>query len=224
MKVKDWPVGERPREKLLTRGAEALSDAELLALFIRTGTKGHTALDIGRALLNHFGSLRQLLDAPTRELLRQPGLGPAKVVELQAALELGRRHLGEHLSRQDVFRNPADTRRYVATRLRGLPQEVFAALLLDNQHQLIRYEELSRGTIDSAAVHPREVVKHCLQHNAAAVIFAHNHPSGLAEPSSADRSLTRRLADALALVDIRTLDHLVVGEGEICSFAERGWL
>lgn len=224
MKVKDWPAGERPREKLLAQGAAALSDAELLALFIRTGTKGHTALDISRALLNHFGSLRQLLDTPTKELLRQRGLGPAKVVELQAALELGRRHLGEHLSRQDVFRNPGDTRRYVAARLRGLPQEVFAALLLDNQHQLIRYEELSRGTIDSAAVHPREVVKQCLQHNAAAVIFAHNHPSGIAEPSAADRSLTRRLADALALVDIRTLDHLVVGEGEICSFAERGWL
>lgn len=224
MKVKDWPATERPREKLLNHGASALSDAELLALFIRTGTKGRTALDLARTLLNHFGSLRQLLDAPTRELLHQPGLGPAKVVELQAALELGRRHLAESLSRQDVFRNPGDTRRFVSARLRGQAQEVFAALLLDNQHQLIRYAELSRGTIDSATVHPREVVKHCLQHNAAAVIFAHNHPSGVAEPSAADRSLTRRLADALALVDIRTLDHLVVGEGEVCSFAERGWL
>lgn len=220
----DWPAAERPREKLLARGEHSLSDAELLALFIHTGRPGKTALDIARELLSHFGGLRPLLESSRAELTAVPGIGDARYVLLRAALELGRRHLDDRLRRSDCFNSPGDTRRYVQARLRHHPREVFSVLFLDNQHQLIACEDLFTGTIDSASVYPREVVQRALALNAAAVILAHNHPSGIAEPSQADRRLTQRLVDALQLVDIRTLDHLVVGDGDTVSFAERGWL
>lgn len=224
MPITDWPTAERPREKLLARGAAALSDAELLAIFLRTGVRGRTAVDLARDLLTDFGGLRPLLEADLATFCRRRGLGPAKFVQLQAVLEMGRRHLWERLSRGEALGGPEDTRRFLTARLRQYPHEVFACLFLDNRHRVIAFEELFRGTIDAASVYPREVVRRTLDHNAAAVILAHNHPSGVAEPSRADESLTRRLRDALALVDVRVLDHVVVGDGETVSFAERGLL
>ncbi|CAL1239290.1 RadC family protein [Candidatus Methylocalor cossyra] len=224
MPITDWPYEERPREKLLQRGPEALSDAELLAIFLRTGIKGKTAVDLARDLLAQFGSLRALLESDFDRFSRSPGLGVAKYVQLQAVLEMARRHLEEHLQRGGALTSPALTRRYLASRLRGYPHEVFGCLFLDSQNRVIAFEELFRGTIDGASVYPREVVKKALDRNAAAVIFAHNHPSGVAEPSEADRHLTARLKQALALVDIRVLDHFVVGDGEPYSFAEHGLL
>jgi DNA repair protein RadC len=222
MSIKDWPLAERPREKLLQRGPAALSDAELLAIFLRTGVSGRTAVDLARELLTQFGGLRPLLEADRRRFCDARGLGQAKYVQLQATLELARRHLLATLDRSDVLTSPDATRRYLASQLRDRPQEVFAALFLDNRHRVIAFEELFFGTIDGASVHPREVVRRALSHNAAALILAHNHPSGVAEPSRADESITRRLKDALALVDIRVLDHLIVGDGQMVSLAERG--
>ncbi len=224
MPINDWPENERPREKLITHGAGALSDAELLALFIRTGIRRQSALDLARDWLGVFGSLRGFMDASARELMALPGLGPAKYAELQAALELGRRHLASDLSRSDVMSSPETTGRYLSARLRSLRYESFVVLFLDSQHRLINCEELFRGTLDSCSVHPRIVVERALQQNAAAVILAHNHPSGVAEPSGADRHLTERLRQALDLIEVRVLDHLVIGEGRPTSFAERGWL
>ena len=222
MTIRDWPAAERPREKLLHQGAAALSDAELLAIFLRTGVPGKDAVTLARELLQTHNGLRGLLGLGARELGTAPGLGPAKYVQLQAALEMARRHYLDRLRRDNVLSNPDDTRRYLHARLSHHPHEVFACLFLDNRHAVIECEELFRGTLDSAAVHPREVVKAALAHNAAAVILAHNHPSGVAEPSQADSALTRRLREALALVDIRVLDHLVIGAGETVSLAERG--
>lgn len=222
MTIRDWPAAERPREKLLQRGAAALSDAELLAIFLRTGMPGKDAVTLARELLQAHDGLRGLLGLDARELDTAPGLGPAKYVQLQAALEMARRHYLDRLRRDSVLCNPDDTRRYLHARLSHHPHEVFACLFLDNRHAVIECEELFRGTLNSAAVHPREVVKAALAHNAAAVILAHNHPSGVAEPSQADTALTRRLREALALVDIRVLDHLVIGAGEAVSLAERG--
>ncbi len=222
MAITDWPREERPREKLLLKGAAALSDAELLAIFLRTGVVGKTAVDLARELLDEYGSLRPLLEADHRRFCRSKGLGSAKYVQLQATLEMARRHLGEKISRGDALTNPDDTRRYLCARLRHRPQEVFACLFLDNRHRLIQYEELFQGTINGASVHPREIVRRSLHHNAAALIVAHNHPSGIAEPSSADEQLTRRLKESLALIDVRLLDHIIIGEGEAVSFAERG--
>jgi DNA repair protein RadC len=224
MAINDWPEGERPREKLLAQGANALSDAELLAIFLRTGIVGKSAVDLARDLLVRFGSLRALLAASREDFCAAKGLGMAKYVQLQAVLVIARRHLGEQLEQRDALRDPAATRRYLQAQLRDRSCEVFGALFLDNQHQVIRFEELAQGTLDAASVYPREVVKAALRVGAAAVIFAHNHPSGIAEPSAADRSLTERLKAALALVDIRVLDHFVIGEGTPVSFAERGWL
>lgn len=224
MPITDWPQDERPREKLMARGPESLSDAELLAIFLRTGIRGMTAVDLGRDLIQRFGSLGRMLSATPAEFCESPGMGPAKYAELQASLELGRRYLAETASRDGVLRSPGDTRNYIAMKLQHRPQEVFLGLFLDSQHRIIACEELFYGTIDSASVHPREVVRRAMAHNAAAMIFAHNHPSGIAEPSSADRNITDRLAKALELVDIRTLDHIVVGHGQTTSFAERGWL
>jgi DNA repair protein RadC len=222
MAIRDWPAAERPREKLLQRGAGALSDAELLAIFLRTGVVGMSAVDLARQLIGDFGGLRPLLEADCRNFCRHKGLGEAKYVQLQATLELARRHLLATLQRGDALTSPDDTRRFLAARLRGYGHEVFAALFLDNRHRVIAFEELFSGTIDGASVHPREVVKRALAHNAAALILAHNHPSGVAEPSRADESITRRLREALGLVEIRVLDHLIVGDGEIVSLAERG--
>lgn len=224
MAITDWPLAERPREKLLEKGPQSLSDAELLAIFLRTGLQGVTAVDLARRLLSEFGSLRQLLEADLAGFSAHKGLGPAKFAQLQAVLEMGRRHLWEQLQRGEPLSNPEATRRYLQARLRDYPHEVFACLLLDNRHRVIAFEEMFRGTIDAASVYPREVVKLALARNAAALIVAHNHPSGVAEPSRADEHLTRRLKDALALVDIRLLDHFVIGDGEVVSFAERGLL
>ncbi len=224
MRINDWPAEERPREKLFAQGAAALSNAELLALLVGHGQAGLNAVDLARVALAHFGSLRKLLDAPPARLAALPGWGPARAARLRAVVELSRRQLGEDLHRQDKLRSPADTRDFLRARLRGYDHEVFAVLFLDNQHRVITYEELFTGTLDSCSVHPREVVKRSLAHGAGAVIFAHNHPSGVAEPSGADRQITRRLQEALALVEVRTLDHLVIGDGEPVSFAERGWL
>lgn len=224
MAITDWPETERPREKLLARGAASLSDAEILALFIRTGTKGRTALDLARDWLTHFGSLRGLLEAGPESLATLPGLGPARYAELQAALELGQRHIASTLERDDVMASPEATRHYLSLRLRGRRREVFAVLFLDTQHRLIAFEELFHGTLDSCSVHPRQVVERALTLNAAAVILAHNHPSGVVEPSAADRHITDRLRQSLELIEVRVLDHFVVGEGRAASFAERGWL
>ncbi|MGV6815856.1 MAG: RadC family protein [Thiotrichales bacterium] len=221
MAINHWPAEERPREKLLQRGAEALSDAELLAIFLRTGTRGKSAVDLARDLLSEAGSLRALLSMNLETFCRIHGMGQAKYVQLQAVIEMASRHLQESLVRENAFTNPGDARRYVQQRLREYPHEVFACLFLDTRHRLITYEELFTGTIDGASVHPREVVRQAIKHNAAAVIFAHNHPSGIAEPSSADRQITERLKTALSYVDVRVLDHIVVGD-EPVSMAERG--
>lgn len=224
MAIKDWPADERPREKLLQHGASILSDAELLAIFLRTGVTGLSAVELARKLLANFGSLRALLDADQTQFCHHHGLGPAKFSQLQAVLEMSRRHMESTLSRGDVLADATTTKHYLQQRLRAYPYEVFACLFLDNKHRMIAFDELFRGTIDAANVYPREVVKQALAHNAAAVIFAHNHPSGIAEPSEADFAITDRLKLALATVDIRVLDHIVVGDGEIISFAEIGKL
>jgi len=222
--IRDWPAGERPREKLLSGGPACLSDAELLAIFLRTGARGQSAVDLARELLIGFGGLRGLLTADLVSFSALPGLGPVKYTQLQAGLELARRHLEENLRRGPALSSPEAVRRFLRARLRDLPHEVFCCLYLDNRNRVIGFEELFRGTIDGASVHPREVVKHALARNAAALILAHNHPSGIAEPSQADEVITRRLKSALALVDIRVHDHLVVGDSACVSFAERGLL
>ena len=224
MSITDWPADERPREKLVQRGAAALSDAELVAIFLRTGVKGKTAVDLARELLVRFGSLRAILEADQKTFCASPGLGDAKFTLLQATMEMARRHLRERLDRGDAITSPEDTKRYIVSRLRGYQQEVFACLFLDNRHRVISFDEMFYGTIDGASVHPREVVKRALAHNSAALILSHNHPSGVAEPSHADQRLTHRLQEALSLVDVRVLDHIVVGDGEVVSFAERGLL
>jgi DNA repair protein RadC len=222
MAISNWPSAERPREKLIVHGAKSLSDAELLAIFLRTGVTGKTAVDLARELLTVFGGLRPLLEADRQRFCSHHGLGDAKFAQLQALLEIARRHLQEQLYRGDALENPEATRQFLSSRLRHLPYEVFACLFLDNRHRVIDFEELFRGTIDGASVHPREVVRRALHHNAAAIILAHNHPSGIAEPSRADVQLTRRLVESLSLVDVRVLDHVVVGDGCGVSFAERG--
>lgn len=222
--IRDWPHDERPREKLINHGPQRLSDAELLAIFLRTGVAGLSAVDLGRELLQTFGGLRELLTAEASTLCQQRGLGTAKYAQLVAALELGRRVMGQNLKRGAAFGKPNEVREYLIARLRDLPHEVFACLFLDTRHRVIEFTELFRGTLDGASVYPREVVRAALTRNAAAVIFTHNHPSGVAEPSTADRQLTERLKQALALVDVRVLDHFVVGDGVAVSFAERGWL
>jgi len=224
MTIRDWPAEERPREKLLARGSGALSDAELLALFIGSGRRGLTAVDLGRELLGTTGGLRQLLALEPAALARQPGLGNAKACRLHAALELGRRYLASELQRSETLLSPAACAEYLRARILAYPYEVFACLFLDNRHRVIAFEELFRGSIDGASVHPREVVRRCLTLNAAAVIFAHNHPSGVAEPSQADREITHELKRALALIEVRVLDHFIVGDGAPVSFAERGLL
>lgn len=222
MAISEWPEHERPREKLLQRGPAALSDAELLAIFIRTGVRGKTAVDVARALLIRYGSLRELLAAAPEELCEAPGLGEAKYVQLQASLEMGRRFLAEKLTRQVLLGSTQDTKEYLQAQLRDRMNEVFCVLFLDNRHRVLTFEELFQGTLNGTAVYPREIIKRALKHNAAAVILVHNHPSGVAEPSRADELLTTRLKEALTLVDIRLLDHLVVGDGEMVSFSERG--
>jgi len=214
--IQNWPAEERPREKLILRGASSLSDAELLAIFIRSGTAGRTAVDLARELLNRFGSLRGLLGAGLNDVTGVPGLGPAKFAQLKAVLELAQRYLGESVRPGQPLSDPDAVRQFLAARLRDLRHEVFCCLLLDNRHRVLAFEQLFRGTINGAAVFPREIVKQALARNAVAVILVHNHPSGVAEPSRADTALTRQVKEAL--------DHLIVGDGEIASFCERGLL
>ena len=224
MAIRDWPSEERPREKLLDKGAGALSDAELLAILLRTGIAGHSAVDLAREILMSFRSLRRLIAADRARFCAHPGLGPARYAELQAAAEISRRQLAESLRAGPSMASPRATGEYLRAKLRDLEHEVFCCLYLDNRHRLIQFEELFRGTIDGASVHPREIVKLALQRNCAAVIVAHNHPSGIAEPSRADELITQRVKEALALVDIRLLDHIIVGDGASVSLAERGLL
>ncbi|MES9832185.1 MAG: DNA repair protein RadC [Candidatus Thiodiazotropha sp. LLP2] len=224
MPITDWPDDERPREKLLHKGASTLSDAELLAIFLRTGIKGVTAVDLARNLLSEFGGLGALLRADQSRFCQAKGMGQAKFAQIQASLEISRRYLHEQMQQTDSLTNPQQTQHYLHTKLRHYPYEVFACLFLDNRHRVICYEELFRGTINGASVHPREVVKRALEHNAAALIFAHNHPSGIVEPSRADQTITEQLKSALALVDIRVLDHIIIGEGRPASLAERGMI
>lgn len=221
MAITDWPDEEKPREKLLAKGAHSLSDAELLAIFLRTGIRGKSAVDLARDLLTDFGSLQQLLTADFKTFTSHKGLGSAKFAQLQAVLTLASRHLKESLKNQTEFTSPAQTKQYCKMMLHNKPYEVFACLMLDNRHKLIEFRELFRGTIDGASVYPREVVKQALDDNAAAVILVHNHPSGEATPSQADKNITIKLKDALALMDIRVLDHLIVGD-QVCSMAELG--
>ncbi|HKU16150.1 MAG TPA: DNA repair protein RadC [Steroidobacteraceae bacterium] len=224
MSIRQWPEGERPREKLLELGPSVLTEAELLAILLQTGVRGHSALDVARELLVEFGSLRSLLTAERVRLCEARGLGPARYVLLQASLELARRHYQELMTNGSTLIDPLAVRTFLQMRLRDLPYEVFCCLWLDTRHRVISFDELFRGTLDGATVHVREVVKQALARNAASVIVAHNHPSGVAEPSVADQMLTGRLKEALALMDVRLLDHLVIGDGVCESFAERGLL
>ena len=221
MAITDWPLQERPRERLLALGPGSLADAELVAILLRTGVKGKSAVDLARQLLARFGSVSALLEAGSTDA-EMPGLGGAKLAQLKAALELARRALKEEISSRDALSSPRAVRDYLRLTLAGREQEVFAVLLLDAQHRVIACEELFQGTLTQTSVYPREVVKCALKHNAAAVIFAHNHPSGIAEPSHADEILTRSLKSALALVDIQVLDHFIVAGARTMSFAERG--
>jgi len=224
MRIRDWPADERPREKLLARGSAALSDAELLALFLGSGLRGRDAVTTARELLRDHGPLRPLLDRSPAQLAALPGLGPARACTLAAALEVGRRHLHADLERGAALSDPAAAGRCFSQHLRGLPHEAFAALFLDTRHRTLGFEILATGTVDGAEVHPREVVRRALACNAAAVIVGHNHPSGNPEPSAADRAVTARLKQALALVDLRLLDHFVIGDGPPVSLAARGWV
>jgi DNA repair protein RadC len=224
MSIRDWPAQERPREKLLAMGPARLTDAELLAVLFGSGCRGTSAVDLGGQLIRHFGSLRGLMTADRGRCSSTPGLGSRRYGLLQAALELSRRHYHQEVAAGPALESPGATRSFLIAQLRDLPYEVFCCLFLDNRHRLIAFQELFRGTIDGASVHPREVVREALGRNAAAVILAHNHPSGVAEPSQADELITLRLREALALVDIRVLDHLIVGDSRCASFAERGLL
>ena len=224
MSIHQWPSSERPREKLIEQGAQALSDAELLAIFLRVGVKGKSAVDLGRQLVTEFGGIRGVMDASRKDLCKVPGLGETKYAQLHAALEIGRRYLAEQIKRGPALKNSLATIDYLKLKLQHLGHEVFACLFLGSNNQVIKYEELSHGTVDSAHVYSRHVVKRAVALDANAVIFAHNHPSGISEPSQADRHLTEQLQDALRTVDVRVIDHLVIGDGEPVSFANRGWL
>lgn len=220
----DWPKQERPREKLLSQGAGSLSDSELLAIFLRTGIKGISAIDLARELLSQFGSLRALFNASEAEFCQTKGLGQAKFAQLKASLEMSQRSLAQRIDKFDAFNSVEQTQTYLIAKLRDQPQEVFVMLSLDSQHRLIKYRPMFYGTIDSASVYPRVLVQQALQDNAAAIILAHNHPSGVAEPSQADKSITQRIIQAFNLLDIKVLDHFVVGDGVAVSFAQRGLL
>lgn len=224
MAITDWPAGERPREKLLERGAGVLTDAELLAIFLRVGMPGKSAVDLARELLVRFNGLNRLFASSLAEFSVVPGMGPAKYAQLQAVLEMSKRALGEEMRHGDALNSPQTVRKFLQLKMRGLDHEVFMAVYLDSQNRVLAAPELFRGTLTQTSVYPREVVKQALAWNAAGVILAHNHPSGVAEPSQSDRWLTDQLKAALALVDVRVLDHFIVAGHEGLSFAERGWL
>ena len=224
MSIKEWPEASRPREKLLLNGAQTLSDSELLAIFLRTGIPGLDAVGLAQSILNRFGSLTSLFSADQQQFCEGPGLGPAKFAQLQAVLEMSRRYLKDELLAKPSLSSPSDTRQFLLSQMSGLKSEQFGCIWLNAQNQVIKFETLFNGTIDAAAVYPREVVSAALKCNAAAVILAHNHPSGIAEPSHADQIITKRLETALQTIDVRLLDHMVVGQGIVVSFAERGLL
>lgn len=224
MSITEWPEDERPRERLLNQGAAALSDAELVAIFLRVGVKGKSAVDLARELVVQFGSLNGLFSASEADLCAVHGMGQAKFVQLQAVLEMAKRALVEDIKLTDALASPKAVRDYLKLTLARLPHEVFVAVFLTSQNRVIVVEEIFRGTLTQTSVYPREIVKLALAHNAASVIFAHNHPSGEASPSGADRALTKTLADALALVDVRVLDHFIVAPGASLSFAEQGMI
>lgn len=224
MAIADWPAAERPREKLLNAGAQVLSDAELLAIFLRTGRRGRSAVDLARELLSEFGSLNALCAADRRKLCAVPGLGAAKFAQLQAGLELARRALSSELAERSVLGSPREVRDYLRISLQNLSHEAFLGIFLDTRNRVIATEELARGSLTSASVYPREVVKRALHHNAASMIFAHNHPTGDTEPSAADRALTATLQDALKLIEVSVLDHFIVAGDGILGFKERGLL
>ncbi|HDS1737267.1 MULTISPECIES: DNA repair protein RadC [Pseudomonas] len=224
MNIREWPVNERPREKLLHKGAGSLSDAELLAVLLGSGVAGQNVVDLARGLLGRFGGLRQFLEAQRSAVLQAPGMGPVKYAQLQALLEIGRRYLDETIERAPALESPLAVRRYLKSMLRHEPSEVFGCLFLDSKHRPLAFEILFRGTIDRASIYPREVVRRSLLHNAAALILCHNHPSGNCEPSQDDVHMTLSLKRGLALIDVRVLDHVIIGDGEPLSMLEHGWL
>ncbi|MEC4559518.1 RadC family protein [Pseudomonas inefficax] len=224
MNIREWPAEERPREKLLQRGAGSLTDAELLAVFLGSGVRGRNVVELARGLLVKFGGLRQLLEADREAFVGELGLGPVRYSQLQALLEIGRRHLATSIERESAMDSPATVRRYLKSMLRHEVSEVFGCLFLDTKHRPLAFEILFRGTIDRASVYPREVVRRALLHNAAALILCHNHPSGNSEPSQDDVHLTLSLKRGLALIDVRVLDHIIIGDGEPLSMVEHGWI
>ena len=224
MAITDWPANERPREKLLTQGAKTLSDAELLAIFLRVGVTGKSAVDLARDLLNRFGSLNGIFAASLEDLSQVHGIGSSKYVQLQAIFEMSCRALNEQMRVKDVLSSPRQVKDYLCLKLGGLNREVFLVLFMDAQNRIITDEEMFSGTLTQTSVYPREIVKRALYHNAASVIFAHNHPSGVTVPSKADELLTAELAKALALVDVRVLDHFIVAGNDTLSFTEKGLL
>jgi len=224
MSIKDWPKNERPREKLLALGPAVLSDAELLAILLCTGTKGKTAIDLARELIDYYGGLRKILTAKFSDFRKLPGLGAAKYALLQAVMEMNRRQHKEKLFCGQSLKSPNSSKDYLLSELRDHEQEIFACIFLDSRNRVISFEKLFFGTINGASVHPREVLKRCLHHNASAIIMAHNHPSGVPEPSQSDQTLTASLTSTLALIDVSVLDHFVIGNGVLVSFAERGLL
>lgn len=221
MAIPDWPVSERPREKLLHKGVTTLSDTELLAIFLRTGIAGKSAVDLARELLLHFGSLTNIFAANQDRFCRLPGMGIAKYTQLQAVLEIARRALSEELKNGNAMNSPEMVRDFLRLSLANKQHEVFIGIFLDAKNHTIATEELFSGTLTQASVYPREIVKRALHHNAAAIIFAHNHPSGIAEPSHADKILTQSLKQALAMIDVKVLDHFIIGNGTTMSFAEQ---
>lgn len=222
--LKDWPQAERPREKLLQQGAASLSDAELLAIFLRTGVKGCNVVELSRSLLQSFGSLGAIFSASLTDFCQAKGLGSAKYVQLQACVEMAKRFLAEQVKRETVFTSSELTRNYLISQLRSYSREVFAVLLLDNQHQMLAFEILFQGTINAAAVYPRIVAEYALKYRASAIILCHNHPSGIAEPSLADKQITQQLCQALGLIDVSILDHFIIAGHQCYSFAEHGIL
>ena len=222
MAIKDWPDGTQPREKLLANGAGSLSDDELLAIFLRTGVKGKSAVELARELIHHFGNLRNILDADQEQFCQAKGLGEATWIQLQAVLEMSKRHLEQGFDEQPIFSNAQQSKDYFQLQLAQFNSEVFACLFLDNQHKLIRFEVLFYGSINQSSVYPREVVKKALQYNAAAIIFAHNHPSGNNQASHADIEITNELKKILNIIDVRVLDHIIVARNEVLSMTEQG--
>ncbi|MBX3616850.1 RadC family protein [Nitrosomonas sp.] len=220
MAITNWPLSERPREKLLQKGVSALSDAELLAIFLRTGIAGKSAVDLARELLSHFGNLTNIFAASQANFCKIPGMGIAKYTQLQAVLEMARRALSEELRSGNTMNSPALVRDFLRLSLANKQQEVFIGIFLDARNHAIATEELFSGTLTQTSVYPREVIKRALYHNAAAIIFAHNHPSGVAEPSHSDKVLTQSLKQALAFVDVKVLDHFIIGNDTALSFAE----